>query len=234
MKAPKIKNYPTHLCIIPDGCRRWAIKKKIGTIEGHKKGIEVLENLGRWSIGNTPIKYYTVYGLSYENLQRPAVVLNYLYDLYSEHFLKLAEDKDIHKNKVSIDIVGRADLLPRKLLNAIKVAQDSTSMYEKKFFRIALAYSGRQEIVDSAKKITNDGGEITEEKISRNLYSNAPDPDLLVRTAEKRISNFMLWGSAYMELYFIDKYWPDVTLRDYINALKDFDKRKRRFGKYGG
>ncbi len=232
MKVPKIKNYPTHLCIIPDGCRRWAFQKKLNSIEGHKKGIEVLENLGRWSIGNTPIKYYTVYGLSYENLQRPAAVLNYLYDLYAEHFLRLAEDKDIHKNKVRIDIVGREDLLPQKLLNAIQVARDKTSAYNKKFFRIALAYSGRQEIVDAVNRIPNPESRITEEFISQNLYSNAPDPDLLIRTAEKRISNFMLWGSAYMELCFIDKYWPDMTLRDYVNALKDFDKRKRRFGKY--
>ena len=146
--------------------------------------------------------------------------------------LKLAEDKDIHKNKVNVDIVGRADLLPQKLLGAIQVAKDATASYDKKFFRIALAYSGRQEIVDAAQKIANNSGEFSEENISKNLYSNAPDPDLLLRTAEKRISNFMLWGSAYMELYFLDKFWPDVTLRDYIKALQDFDKRKRRFGKY--
>ena len=232
MKALKIKNYPTHLAIIPDGCRRWAIRHRLGSIEGHKKGIEVLEKVGRWSLGNTPIKYYTVYGLSYENLQRPQAVLDYLYDLYAEHFLRLAKDKDIHKNKVNVDILGRADLLPQKLLNAIRVARDETSAYDKKFFRIALAYSGRQEIVDAANRIPQTAHPLTQESISKNLYSSAPDPDLLLRTAEKRISNFMLWGSAYMELYFVDKYWPDMTLRDYIAALKDFDNRKRRFGKY--
>ena len=232
MKSPKLKNFPTHLAIIPDGCRRWAKKNKVSTIEGHKKGIEVLENIGRWSLNNTPIKYYTVYGLSYENLQRPAIVLNYLYDLYAEHFKRLAEDKDIHRSRTHIDIVGRQDLLPKKLLDAVQVAKDATANYDKKFFRIALAYSGRQEIVDSVTRITQNSQPITEKNIDQNLYSNAPDPDLLIRTAEKRISNFLLWGMAYTEFYFIDKFWPALTMGDYVKALKDFDKRKRRFGKY--
>ncbi len=232
MKSPKLKNYPVHLAIIPDGCRRWALKNKCSTIDGHKKGIEVLENIGRWSLANAPIKYYTVYGLSYENLQRPAVVLNYLYDLYAEHFKRLAEDKDIHKTRTKIGIVGREDLLPKKLMDAVQVARDATANYDKRFFRIALAYSGRQEIVDAINRIPNPASQITEELIDKNLYSTAPDPDLLIRTAEKRISNFLLWGMAYTEFYFIDKFWPDLTLGDYVKALKDFDKRKRRFGKY--
>ncbi|HIK02809.1 TPA: undecaprenyl diphosphate synthase family protein, partial [archaeon] len=100
------------------------------------------------------------------------------------------------------------------------------------FFRIALAYSGRQEIADAAKKALTKDGEITPETISKNLYTDAPDPDLLIRTAEQRISNFLLWGSAYMEMNFSKKLWPDFTLSDYKKALTDFDARQRRFGKY--
>ncbi len=232
MKSLKLKNYPAHLAIIPDGCRRWALKNKLSTIEGHKKGIAVIEKIGKWSIENTPIKYYTAYGLSFENLQRPVPVLNYLYELFAEQFLTLAEDEVIHRNKVHIDVLGREDLLPKKLINAIETAREKTKSYDKKFFRIALAYSGRREIADAAEKLSKSGREITEKTISENLYSNAPDPDLLIRTAEKRLSNFLLWGSAYTEFYFIGKFWPDFALKDYQNVLKDFDKRKRRFGKY--
>ncbi len=232
MKSLKLKNYPKHIAIIPDGCRRWAMQNKVATIGGHKKGIEVLENLGRWAVANTPTKYYTVYGLSLENLQRPAPVLKYLYDLYAEHFIRLAKDKVLHENEVRVDIIGREDLIPSQLLTAINVARDATAKYNKKFFRIALAYSGRQEIVDAAKKALTRNGEISEHAISENLYSNAPDPDLLIRTAEQRISNFLLWGSAYMELYFSKKFWPDFSLADYKKALQDFDSRQRRFGKY--
>ena len=232
MSAFKLKNFPQHVAIIPDGCRRWSIKNKVATIGGHKKGIEVLENLGRWGIANTPVKYYTIYGLSLENLQRPAPVLKYLYDLYAEHFIRLASDKVLHENEVRVDIVGREDLIPSKLLYAINVARDATAKYNKKFFRIALAYSGRQEIADAAKKALTKDGEITPETISKNLYTDAPDPDLLIRTAEQRISNFLLWGSAYMEMNFSKKLWPDFTLNDYKKALTDFDARQRRFGKY--
>ena len=232
MAGFKLKNYPKHIAIIPDGCRRWSIKNRVATIGGHKKGIDLLENLGKWSISNTPIKYYTVYGLSVENLQRPAPVLKYLLDLYAEHFIRLANDRVLHENEVRIDIVGREDLLPQNLLSAINVARDATSKYNQKFFRVALAYSGRQEIVDAAKKALTKKGEISEKTIAENLYSDAPDPDLLIRTAEQRISNFLLWGSAYMELNFSKKLWPDFTLSDYKKALTDFDARQRRFGKY--
>ena len=126
--------------------------------------------------------------------------------------------------------MGRLDLLPKNLLNAIEVAQEKTSGYDKKYFQIALGYSGREEIVNAVKKISESGGEVTEENISKNLYSNFPEPDLILRTSEKRISNFLLWGSAYSEVNFLDKYWPAVTKEDYIAALKDFDQRKRRFG----
>ncbi|MFO7872591.1 MAG: polyprenyl diphosphate synthase [Candidatus Undinarchaeales archaeon] len=225
----KIKNYPEHLGLIPDGCRRWAVKQSFKPWKGHKKGIEVMEDIGRWSFKNLPIKYYTAYGLSYENLNRSKSLLKILFNLYSEHFLKLAEDETIHEQEVNVSAVGRLDLLPKKLLDAIQTAEAKTKDYDKKYFQIALAYSGRLEIVDAAEK-ASESGEISEKSISDNLYSDFPDADLIIRTSEKRISNFLLWKGAYSELYFIDKYWPDMTKEDYIEALKEFDKRKRRYG----
>jgi len=223
-------NYPTHIAIIPDGCRRWAVRKKKSPWAGHKKGIERLEDIGKWSFGALPIKYYTIYGLSLENLNRSRVQLKALEKLYIRHFLRLAEDESIHKNQVRVGTIGRTDLLPRKLLDAIDVAKKATTKYDKIFFNIALAYSGRAEIVDAVNKLQGAGKKVTEKSISKNLYSNAPDPDLLIRTGEERISNFLLWGSAYTEVYFSKKLWPDFTKEDYKKVMLDFDKRKRRFG----
>lgn len=225
----KIKNYPKHLGLIPDGCRRWATERDFKPWKGHEKGIEVMENIGKWSFKNLPIKYYTVYGLSLENLKRSNSLLNMLFDLYSEHFLKLAEDDVIHEEEVNVGAVGRLDLLPEKLLDAISTAEEKTKDYDNKHFQVALGYSGRAEIVDAVKKASKKG-EITEEAISKDLYSSFPDVDLIIRTSEKRLSNFLLWEGAYSEFCFVDKYWPAFTREDYIEALKDFDERKRRYG----
>ena len=131
-------NYPVHLGIIPDGCRRWAIERKLLPWEGHKKGIEVMEEIGRWSLRELPIKYYTIYGLSMENMDRPKAQLDILGRLYSKHFLKLAKDKDIHENEINVGVVGRLDLLPKKLKEAIEQAEIATKDYTKKFFRIVI------------------------------------------------------------------------------------------------
>ncbi len=227
-----IQNYPTHVGLIPDGCRRWAVKRAFKPWEGHRKGIKVLEDIGRWSFENLPIKYYTVYGLSLENLKnRSSTLLKILFKMYSDHFIKMSKDETVHKIGVNVGAIGNLNLLPKELRESIKIAQRATASYTNKYFRVALAYSGRKEIVDAANRLVKNKKRITENSISKNLYFNFPDPDLIIRSSEKRISNFLLWESAYSELYFIDKLWPDVTKNDYIAALKDFDKRKRRYGK---
>jgi len=224
-------NYPTHIGIIPDGCRRWADEQSMLPWKGHKRGIEVLEEIGRWSLGELPIKYYTVYGLSVENLSRPREQLKFLSKLYAKHFLKLAEDPDIHKNEVSVGVVGKRELLTKEMNDAIDAAIDATKGYGKKFFRVALAYGGRDEIIDAVSKILENGDKISIESISRNLYSDVPEPDLILRTAEQRMSNFLLWQSAYSEVHFSNKFWPEFTIGDYKKALDDYSERKRRFGK---
>ena len=223
--------YPIHVGIIPDGCRRWATQKKLLPWEGHRHGIEVLEEIGRWSIKNLPIKYYTIYGLSMENLDRPAKQLKILAKLYARHFKRLAEDPQIHESEVQIGVVGRTELLPKSMQDAISLAVEKTQDYDKKFFRIALAYSGRLEIADAVNKIISQGGEVNEESISKNLYSDVPEPDLILRTAEKRMSNFLLWQGAYTEAFFLEKLWPDMEVADYKQVLEEFSERKRRYGK---
>lgn len=224
-------HYPRHIAIIPDGCRRWAKKNGKLPWEGHRIGIETLEKIGTYSLSKFPIKYYTVYGLSVENLQRSKLQLKMLDILYSGHFLRLAKEKVIHENEVQINVFGRMDMLSKKLRDAANVAISATADYKKKFLRIALAYSGRLEIVDAVKKLISKKKPITEENISKNLYDNVPEPDFIIRTAETRLSNFLLWQGVYSELYFSKKYWPAFSKADYLRALKEFDRRKRRYGK---
>jgi undecaprenyl diphosphate synthase len=216
------------MAIIPDGCRRWSSEKGSLPWDGHLKGIEVMETVSKWLLSETPVKHLTAYGLSASNLRRPSVQLKALEKLYVKYFTKLSKDEDIHENQVRVGIIGSRDLVPEKVLKATDIAVEATADYDSKFFRVALAYSGRQEIVDAAKKSE---GNLSVESISRNLYSDYPDVDLIFRTSECRLSDFMLWGSSYSELYFLDKYWPDVTIDDIKTALEDYDSRQRRHGK---
>jgi undecaprenyl diphosphate synthase len=216
------------MAIIPDGCRRWSSEKGSLPWDGHLKGIEVMETVSKWLLSETPVKHLTAYGLSESNLKRPSIQLKALEKLYVKYFTKLSKDENIHENQVRVGIIGSRDFVPEKVLKATDIAVEATADYDSKFFRVALAYSGRQEIVDAAKKSE---GNLSVESISRNLYSDYPDVDLIFRTSECRLSDFMLWGSSYSELYFLDKYWPDVTIDDIKTALEDYDSRQRRHGK---
>lgn len=226
-------NYPNHIAVIPDGCRRWAKSKGLNPWDGHKKGIEVIEAIIPWFIENYPTKYITAYGLSIENFNRAKNELEALSMLYSTHFARIAEDKRIHKNQVRVQVLGRTDLLPKKIQEAARKAEEATKNYDKRVFNIALAYSGRLEIVDAVKKLQAQNKEISEENISKNLYlPNVPEPDMIFRSSgEQRVSNFLLWQGAYAELYFIDKYWPDVKKEDIAKAMEEYSERKRRYGK---
>jgi tritrans,polycis-undecaprenyl-diphosphate synthase [geranylgeranyl-diphosphate specific] len=221
--------YPNHLAIIPDGCRRWAKEHNVPPWEGHKKGIELIEEILPWFVDTYPTKYLTGYGLSIENFNRAKTQLEALARLYSHHFKRIVEDERTHKNEVRIQVLGRIDLLPKKIREAAEKAMEATKQYDKKVFNIALAYSGRLEIVDAVKKIQ---GEVTEEAISKNLYQpDVPEPDMIFRSSgEQRVSNFLLWQGAYAELFFVDKYWPAVTKDDFKKAMEDFAERQRRYG----
>lgn len=225
--------YPVHFALIPDGCRRWAEQRGLKPWDGHQKGIDVLEDIILWFIEKYPTKYITGYGLSIENFNRNKTELEALSLLYSKHFVRLAEDERTHANKLRIQILGRKDLLPQKMQDAIQKAEDATRKYDNRVFNIALAYSGRLEIVDAVKKLQKQGLALSEQNISKNLYlPEVPEPDMILRSSgEQRVSNFLLWQGAYSELFFVDKYWPDVTKEDIAKAMEEYSERKRRFGK---
>jgi len=226
------KNYPKHLAFIPDGCRRWAKEQGLPVWEGHRKGIEVIEDIVLWFIKEYPTKYITGYGLSIENFNRAKIELEALSRLYSHHFTRLAEDPRVRENEVRIRVLGQVELLPKKIQEGIRKVEEATKDYNKRFFNIALAYSGRSEIIDAVKKLNETGSELSEESISKSLYQpDVPEPDMIVRTSEKRVSNFLLWQGAYAELFFVNKYWPDVTKGDISKVMEEFSERQRRYGR---
>ncbi len=236
----KVKNAekPEHIGIIMDGNRRLAERVGILPWEGHRMGAKKAEDVIEWCI-EIGIKTTTLYSFSMENFSRPKDELEPLFDLFEEYFKKIAQDEQIHKNKIRVKAIGRVKMLPERVRKAIKIAEDATKEYDRFYINFAMAYGGRQEVVDAVKKIANDVKEgklelnsIDEKTVADNLYTNgARDPDLVIRTSgEERISGFLLWQSAYSELYFCESYWPGFRKIDFLRAIRTYQQRKRRYG----
>ena len=230
---------PNHLAVIMDGNRRYAESLGLHPNEGHAIGKSTLENLSDWC-HNLNIRYLTVYAFSLENFARKEEELEALMDLFEESFRSVGDDPRVHENKVRVRAIGHRELLPEKVVEAIEYAESRTKDYKNYNYNLAVAYGGRQEIVRSMEKIAEKvkSGEIgidqiTAELISDNLYtSDLPDPDLILRTSgEERVSNFLLWQSAYSELYFADIFWPEMRKIDFLRAIRSFQQRKRRLGR---
>ena len=159
--------------------------------------------------------------------------------LFVKNFKRLVDHEKIHKNEVKVKVVGRTELIPESVRDAIREAEDATAHYDKRLFNIAIGYDGRLEIIDSFKKIIADvqAGKITiddvdEELVSKNLYTGGlDDPNLIIRTSgEERLSGFLLWQSSYSELYFCETLWPELRKVDFIRAIRSYQARDRRFG----
>lgn len=229
-------NLPTHIAIIMDGNRRWAKNKKIDTRLGHKKGAETLENIVRYC-NKIGIKYLTVYAFSTENWKRSKEEVGALMMLlqnYLDDFAKRADTENI-----KINMIGERENLSKGLLKSIDNAIERTKNNTGVQFNVAFNYGGRNEIVTAVKKIADDVkndklqiGDITEELVSKYLYTNdTPDPDLLIRTSgEIRTSNFLPWQLVYSEFYFTDKLWPDFGPDDLDKAIEEYNRRTRKFG----
>lgn len=233
---------PLHLGIIMDGNRRFARRLMLQPWKGHEWGADKVEEVMRWCI-ELNVRTVTLYTLSLENLTgRPPGELNFLFHLMAQTAKKVLEnpEHDVHKNKTRVRIIGRKNLLPPKLQELLSKVEEVTKNYDQYNLNFAVAYGGRQEIVDAFRKMINkiDSGElkkdnVDEETIKENLYTaDISDPDFLIRTGgERRLSNFMLFQSAYAELYFLDTFWPEFSKEDFLRAIWDFQQRKRRFGK---
>ena len=235
----KPEKMPKHVAIIMDGNRRYSkLQGNIDVVKGHEIGVDTLEKVLDWSI-ELGIEIITVYAFSTENFNRPQHEVEGLMNLFVTNFKRLVDHEKIHKHEVKVKVVGRTELIPESVREAIKEAEDATAKYEQRLFNIALGYDGRLEIIDSFKKIIEQvqSGEITvddvdEDLVSKNLYTEGlADPNLIIRTSgEERLSGFLLWQSSYSELYFCETLWPELRKVDFIRAIRSYQERERRFG----
>lgn len=222
-----------HLGIIMDGNRRWAKEKSLPSFTGHIKGAENVKNVIRWC-AKRDIEFLTLFAFSMENWQRAEKEVNFLLK-FGKNFV----DKNIeefHREGGRVRVLGSRERLPLSLIERIEKAEKLTRENNRITVNLLFNYGGRAEIAAAVKNIIKDGipsEEINEEKISQYLYTTGlPDPDLIIRTSgEQRTSGFLLWQSAYSELYFIEKYWPDFSEQDLDEALAEYGRRQRRFGK---
>jgi len=220
-----------HLGIIMDGNRRWARARGLAPFKGHLAGYKKVKEVAEWCRQNG-IKILTLYAFSTENWKRPRKEVNYLMQLFN--FMLTKDIKNLCKNKIQLNIVGRRDGFSKKLQKAIQKAEASTKDYADFTLNLAINYGGRQEIVDAVNKIFKQPPEeITEDLISKNIYTTGqPDPDLIVRTSgEQRLSGFLTWQSVYSELFFTKSHWPEFSKNDFDQVLVEFAARQRRYGK---
>lgn len=218
-----------HIAFIMDGNGRWAQKRGKPREYGHRFGVESLERVGRYcrSLGLSTI---TVYAFSTENWKRPQVEVNAIMKLLEQYITKMS--RTLEEDRARYYFIGDMSVLSPKLQERIRALEAASSCYDQ-VINIALNYGGREEIVHCCNALLAEGKEkITEEDISRTLYTaHCPAPDLIVRTGgELRLSNFLMWQSAYAELYFTDVLWPDFAEADVDAAITAFYSRKRRYG----
>ncbi len=230
---------PEHIGIIMDGNRRFAREMGLDPVEGHRIGKNKLEEVLEWC-RELGIKIVTVYAFSTENFRRSHNEIKKLMEMFVESLKKAADDERTHRYQMRIRVIGQTNLLPEEVRDAIRYAEEKTKNYNKFLLNVAIAYGGRQEIVNAIKKIATevkegkiDVDDIDEDTIRKHLYTGElPDPDLIFRTSgEERISNFLLWQSAYSELYFADVYWPTLRKIDFLRAIRAYQLRQRRFGR---
>lgn len=221
---------PRHIAMIMDGNGRWARSRLMPRSYGHKKGMERMIGLMEraFTLG---VKYVTVYALSTENLKRPKEELDGLFDLFRTYFKDYL--KQIKKRKTRLRALGNVSLLPEDIQKILRDAERETACFEGRGINVAVCYGGRDEIVRAVNNAVERGEKVTEESFARLLYTGGlPDPDLIIRTGkEVRLSNFLLYQSAYAELYFSDKMFPEFSDADLDEAILYFSRRTRRFGK---
>jgi len=229
---------PRHIAVIMDGNGRWADRKGLPRIMGHHAGIESVRATVR-AASKIGIKFLTLYTFSTENWKRPRAEVNALMDMLEG--LLHSELEELHKNNVRIKAIGRIDKLPLKVRKALDNSIEVTSQNSGLVLVLALNYGGRQEIVDAVKKIIKDSYKYKKMKLDvetfqKFLYdSKIPYPDLIIRTSgELRLSNFLIWESAYSELWVTKTLWPDFRKRHLLKAIAHYQKRKRKFGGIDG
>ncbi|HOI81032.1 MAG: polyprenyl diphosphate synthase [Thermovirgaceae bacterium] len=231
MQVETGKKVPSHVAVIMDGNGRWALQRGLPRLAGHREGAKAVERVIR-AAAASGIEYLSLFAFSTENWRRPKAEIEGLMSLLGSYLRSKKEE--LVKNRIRMVFSGRIEQLPQDLRQEIDLFERATAPGDLLTVAVCLNYGGRQEIVDAVNGLLKRGfnGEITEDLITANLYRpEIPDPDLLIRTSgELRISNFLLWGSAYAELYFTDTLWPDFGGEELQKAIDQYSGRERRYG----
>jgi undecaprenyl diphosphate synthase len=217
-----------HVAIIMDGNGRWGLRHKNSRNQGHKAGLNTVEKIIQESV-RQKIKHLTLYAFSTENWNRPKNEINYLFSLL-ENFLSKKID-EFNKQNIKLNIIG-VKKFSKKLNKLLNYSEKKTSKNTRLQINLALNYGSKFEILNAIKKLSINKDKINEKNLSKYLLTkNIPDPELLIRTGDKkRLSNFLLWQLAYAEIFFEKKLWPDFDEKDYIKIIKKYKKIKRNFG----
>jgi undecaprenyl diphosphate synthase len=230
------ENLPEHIAIIMDGNGRWAQKHALGRIAGHRKGSEAVRRVVR-SCRKLGVKYLTLYAFSSENWSRPEEEVNALMNLLVRYLR--SEEKELMDNGIRLTAIGNIAALPDRVKKTLQKTMDKTAGNREMTLVLALNYGGRDEILEAVRKALaeRDQGKLVTGKLTPELFSSylytagIPDPDLLIRTSgEYRVSNFLLWQTAYTEFFFTDVLWPDFSEEHLTEAISDYQRRERRFG----
>jgi len=228
------ENLPRHVGIIMDGNGRWAKRRGLPRSAGHSAGARTLKKITEFA-SEMGIRYVTAYAFSTENWKRPKAEVDALMDLLLEY---LKDKKLLEGNQVRLKFIGDRSMLTEEIQEQMRVAEEESAGRDKTILYLAINYGGQQEIAGAVQKLAArvKAGELSPEDISvdaisQNLYTDIPDVDLIIRpSGEYRLSNFLLWQSAYSEYWFSNTYWPDFTEQDFTQAILDYQNRNRRFG----
>ncbi len=236
LHSPSSEPIPAHVAIIMDGNGRWAKARGLPRTAGHRQGAEAVRRTVNGAI-EFGLSYLTLYGFSSENWKRPISEIEDLMGLLRRYLQ--AEIAELHKKGIRLRVIGDRERLPNDIVQLIADAEGHTRTMDRLNLTIALSYGGRQDILAAARQMAEEvvTGRLKPEAIDEARFAEAlstdgiPDPDLVVRTSgEQRISNFLLWQSAYSELVFVDKLWPDFGKDDLSDAIREFQRRDRRYG----
>jgi undecaprenyl diphosphate synthase len=228
---------PRHIAIIMDGNGRWARARSLPRVAGHRAGIASVRDIVE-TAARLGIQVLTLYAFSVENWKRPRSEVNTLMELLKEFLNR--ELETLQRNNIRFQVIGRFDELGSSVQRELRKGMEATAANTGLLFNIALSYGGRTEIVDACRRLMEERlrgtaawTELTEEVFERYLYTaGQPDPDLLIRTSgELRVSNFLLWQIAYAEIWVTETLWPDFRRRELLQAINDFQKRERRYGR---
>jgi undecaprenyl diphosphate synthase len=223
---------PTHVAIIMDGNGRWAAARGLPRAVGHREGVKAVRRTVEAAM-TQGVKFLTLFAFSSENWRRPEAEITDLTGLLRQYLR--SELNELHEKGVRLRVIGERDRFGQNLSHDLAAAEAKTASNEKLTLVMALSYGGRADIVEAAKRAIAAGlspAELNEQKFAELLATDGiPDPDLLIRTSgEERISNFLLWQTAYAELYFTDILWPDFGPESFAEAVQEFARRERRFG----